>query len=98
MAGFYEEKGMVRYTMILPKVHKDKIETVAKTYKITQGEVIEVLLDQMSVSLLGTHFEAKKESKGSNKSSKRSVIEAMKGLTKQQLLEVEKAIAEMKTT
>jgi hypothetical protein len=99
MAGFYEEKGMVRYTMIIPKTSKEKLEEIAKSYKITQGEVVEVLIDQAESegsASLGAAFIAKKSSKVKVKSSKRGIIEEMKGLTPAQLAQVQEAIRQAK--
>ena len=90
---FYVEKGMTRYTMILSKTHKEKIENVAKTYGITQGNVVEVLLDQMNVSLLGTHFETKRGAKSSRQGAKGAIVAKLKDMTPEQLKKVEAAIA-----
>lgn len=94
--GFYEEKGMARYTMILPREHKDKIAAVAKSFKISQGEVVEVLLEEMEVSMLRSRFEAKRNAKRSNKSSRREILEKMKGLTPEELKAVEETIVKLK--
>lgn len=92
---FYKEKGITRYTLILPQLHKIKIETIAKTYKISQGAVIEVLLDNMDVEKLTSAFEAKNEDKGSRKGSKRQIIEKMKDLKPEQLAEIAAHIAKI---
>lgn len=95
--GFYEDKGMIRSTMIVPQQHKDKVVSVAKTFKITQGEVIEVLLDQMDVVSLRPHFEGKRKSKCSTKSSSRHIIDEIKGLTCQERQVVVETIAKLKS-
>ncbi len=92
---FYAEKGMARYTMILGPAHKDKIENVAKTYGISQGNVIEVLLDQMDESLLGSYFEAKKTVKGTRQGAKGAIVAKLKGLTPEQLRAAEAYIASL---
>jgi len=97
MADFYKDKDVARYTMVLSEPHKDKLKKVSKTYGISQGEVVEVLLDQMNLGLLGGHFEAKRKSKTSDRISQRAVIEQLKGLTPEQLKAVEAAIAATKT-
>lgn len=99
MAGFYEEKGMVRYTMILPKAYKEKIEQIAKAFKITQGEVVEVLLDQSDINPSGAFdaaFVEKRASKATKKSSKRGIIADMKNLSPEDLAVVAEAIAKVK--
>lgn len=58
--GFYEEKDMTRYTMILPKCHKNKIEELAKLHKISQGEVIETMLDCLDQNSLASAFDEKR--------------------------------------
>lgn len=97
MADYYKDKDVSRYTLILSETHKEKLKKVAKTYSITQGEVVEVLLDQMNLGLLGGHLEAKRKTKTSDRVSQRSVIEQLKGLTPEQLKAAEAAIAALKT-
>jgi hypothetical protein len=95
---FYKDKGMTRYTLILPQAHKDKIEAIAKSHKISQGAVMEVLLDHMDLNALDQFFETKNKVKRVNKSSKRQIIENMKDLNPEQLAEVNSQIAKIKAT
>jgi len=92
---FYKDKGLTRYMMVLPQIQKDKIEKVAKSFKISQGAVLEVLLDNMDLNALDQFFAAKREAKNSNKGSKRQIIEKMKGLKPEQLAEIEAHIAKV---
>lgn len=94
---FYKEKDMTRYTLILPKPHKEKIEKLAKVYHISQGAVIEVLLDNMDDVALTKHFETRRQAKGTHKGSRRQIIEAMKNLTPDQLKALATNISQMKS-
>lgn len=96
MTDFYKDKDVSRYTIVMSDGHKEKLKKVAKTYGITQGDVVEVLLDQMNLGLLGGHLEAKRKVKTSDRVSQRAVIEQLKGLTPEQLKAVEAAIAATK--
>ncbi len=70
--GFYEAKGMVRHVVILTEAHKTKLKQLAKTYNITQGEVVEVLLDLEPQDRHGwsVWFEAKRDAKHEGKTTK----------------------------
>lgn len=91
--GFYEQKGMVRHMLILPETHKQKLKKIAGVYGLTQGEVVEVMLDQINLNMIGGHFEAKKTSKGAGKSTKADLIKKMKALTPAQMKAIEAILA-----
>ena len=86
---FYKEKGKVRYTLILDEKAKDKLLNVAKTYRITQGEVLEVLLNQLNLGLMGQHFEAKRLAKDDGKTSKTELSKMMRDATPEQLAAIQ---------
>lgn len=87
--GFYEEKGYVRQMVILPKAHKDKMKKLAKVYGISQGAVVEVLLDKMNLNTLGPYFEEKHKSKSGGKTTKTELVKKMKDLTPEQIAAIE---------
>ncbi|MBI4984044.1 MAG: hypothetical protein HZC24_01490 [Rhodocyclales bacterium] len=58
------------------------------TYRITRGEVIEVMLDQVNQVFFGSHFEAKRKSKDAQRLTQASVIKKFKGATPEQLAEI----------
>lgn len=94
MTDFYKDKGKLRYTVITTEQHREKLNKIAKTYRISQGDVIEVLLDQANLGLLGHHFDAKRESKSDGKLTKTELMKKMKGLTPEQLAAIEKIIGQ----
>lgn len=92
-AGFYEQKGMVRHMIILPEAHKVKLKRIAKTYAITQGEVVEVMLDQINLDQMGSHFEAKRALKDDGRLSKSVLVNKMKTLSPEQMRAIEAIMA-----
>lgn len=90
-----QEEGAARFTVILSKELKAKVEGFHDTYKISQGAVIEVLLENMDMNVLGKHFEARQHNKVSKRGSKRQIIEKMKGMTPDQLAAIEAHIASL---
>lgn len=102
MSDFYTGRDDVtRDSVVITKNHAKKLRTLAKTYHLTKGEVIEVMLDQMNVGLLGGHFEEKRKAKaptsrGGDRVTQRDVIGNLKGLSAEQLAIIEAKIAAMK--
>lgn len=99
--GFYEAKGLSRYTMILAKKHKDKLAEIAEKYEMSQGNVIEVLLDTFSDNLSGATLreKAKTVPKGGRKSNgptQLEVLKMLKGMTTEQLSAAQAAIQAVK--
>jgi ribosomal protein S15P/S13E len=87
---YYKNKGLTRYTIILPLAHKERLDNLGKTYGLNQGEVLEVMLDQMDHTALKPHFEAKAAAKvdgrkGEKEGSKRALISKLKDLTPEQI-------------
>ncbi len=89
-------KDAGRHTVVVSESYKGKLKAVAKTYHLTQGEVIEVLLDQMNLSQVGGHLEARRRSKETGRTTQKDVIDALKGLTPEQLKAAEEALAKIK--
>jgi hypothetical protein len=90
--GYYEQRGYVRHMIILPDSYKAKLKKLAKSYMISQGEVIEVFLDQSNLSTLDEDFKNKRQSKVGDKSSKAELLRKMKDLTPEQLAEIQKIV------
>ena len=99
-ADHYKSRGLTRYTLILPETHKTAIETLAKRHKITQGQIIEVLLENMpDEEILAPFFRHKAETKTdgrSKKHPKRELLKDMKDLTLEQLAQLAAQVAQMK--
>lgn len=83
--GFYEQRGMVRHMIVLPEQSKAALKEIAKTHGITQGEVVEVLLNQMDSALLAQHFEAKRSSKVGIRTAKSDLANKLLNLSAAQL-------------
>lgn len=100
-AGFYEAKGMARYTLIIGKEHKDKLDSFASKFGISQGNVVEVLLDQANQEVLAPFFNTKagmggRGRKASKTATQRDLIKMLKGMTPEQLEAAQKSIQAVK--
>lgn len=92
-ARFYEEKGMARQMVIMSQESKATLKDVAKTYRLSQGELIDVLLENAVWDSLTTQMEAKRNEKVSSRVKKVSMAKKLEGLTPEQLAAVEAIIA-----
>jgi hypothetical protein len=68
------------------------LKKIAKTFNLTQGEIVEVMLDQINLNQIGGYFESKKAEKNNGKSTKTDLVKKMKGLTTGQLAAIEAII------
>jgi hypothetical protein len=88
-----------RFTFTITKKHRDKMCEYAKTYKITQGETIEVLLDFAEKNMLegsanfAALFRAKREAKIGGRGKKSELFDKFKKLTPEQIAILEKLTA-----
>lgn len=57
------EDGLIRQMFIISTAHKEKLKQLAKSYKLTQGEIIEILLDHVDLSVMEARFEARRAEK-----------------------------------
>lgn len=92
---FYAEKGMIRHMVILTSQHRDNLKAEAKKVGLTQGEFLEVLLDNVQFDTLTEQFKAKKAGKSEGKLTKAELLKKMTNLTPEKLAAIE-AIVEGK--
>lgn len=79
-------KERQRFSIELGDDHRDVLAGTAKTYKVTQGEVIEVLLDRMTHDNgLCAALAAKREEKVAARRPKKDLMDQLKNLTPAQL-------------
>lgn len=101
MSGFYEEKGMTRYGMVIPADTKEKLDSVAKTYGLSQGDVVQVLIEEMNAEALHDIFNAKRESKVDGRKTRtdfqRKLSKSVNKLTPEQIAVLNETIVKMST-
>ncbi|MDO9334056.1 MAG: hypothetical protein Q7T57_05990, partial [Dehalococcoidales bacterium] len=97
LTDYYDEKGKVRFMMVTSKEHKAELTRRCKSLGISQGAMLEVLLDLYD----GLDPQAIKDAAAKQQVSKRSgrvstsaVSKKLKGLPKEQLAAIEKFIEE----
>jgi pantothenate kinase-related protein Tda10 len=96
--AFYKQKGLIRYIFVMRPEFKAKIDDLSKTYKITQGEVIETLLEQETDSIrmrqaFRVKSEAKVRTRAKRSESTKQLINDVADLTPEQLAAVQETIA-----
>jgi hypothetical protein len=98
--AYYASKGQVRYTVLLSNAHRAKIDQLTETFKLSQGDIIEVLLDHVDEVALKSPFEAKKANKvdgrGKVTGVKGEILAELKDMTPEQLETLKKQIAGIK--
>jgi hypothetical protein len=87
--GFYEAKGMVRRTIILSENHFKKLKDSAKQVRLTQGEVLEVLLDNADFDALAGQFQVKRQSKQGGRQVDSALVKKMKGASPEKLAQIQ---------
>jgi hypothetical protein len=73
-----------RYTVTVNKLAQSRLASIAKQFKISQGAVMEVLIENADVSTLEPHFIARRQQKVQSRGSKSKMLEALKNLTPEQ--------------
>lgn len=76
-----------RFSIDLDDNHRSSLNLIAKTFKITQGEVIEVMLDQMGTPTgeLAAAFTARRDAKVARRAPKKELYKQFKNLSAEQL-------------
>lgn len=90
--GFYESKGYVRHMVILPVEYKERLKSIAKKYKVTQGEVVEEMLNIFDKTELPNVLEERRAAKTSGRTTKTELLKRMKGLSQDQIEAIEAII------
>lgn len=86
--GFYEERGYVRHMVIIRPSYKDQIKSLSKRHRITQGEIIEALIDIADTEKLDQNLRLRKECKF----TKGDLLKKIKGLSQEKISEIMKLL------
>lgn len=98
MDAYYKEKGKVRFMMVTTKEAKADLTHHCKELGVSQGALLEIFLDfydTIDPTAMSLAVQSKREDKKSGRVSFSSISKKLKGLTKEQLQAVEKAIEEV---
>lgn len=90
------EAADTRHMLVVGEVHKAKLKKLSKHFRLTQGEIVGVLLDKLDLSRMTPHFEELRNSKVDSRTSKSAILTRMKDLSQDQLAAIERLIAEQK--
>ncbi|HJV26723.1 MAG TPA: hypothetical protein VJ673_13630 [Aromatoleum sp.] len=92
-SAFYKEKGLVRHMVTMDEPHVTELKKVAKRFGIKQGDVVEVMLDQLDPARMGQHFEARKARDKPTTTTKTELVKKMKDLSPVQIAAIEAILA-----
>ncbi|MFT4064301.1 hypothetical protein [Paraburkholderia sp.] len=73
-----------RYTVTVNKLAQSRLASIAKQFKISQGAVMEVLIENADISALEEQFRARREQKVQSRGTKSRMLEKLKSLTPEQ--------------
>ncbi len=85
-----------RHMLMVGEVHKAKLKKLSKHFRLTQGEIVGVLLDKIDLSRMTPHFEELRNGKVDSRTSKTAMLTRLKDLSQDQLAAIERLIAEQK--
>jgi hypothetical protein len=85
-----------RHMLVVSEVHKGKLKKLSKHFRLTQGEIVGVLLDKLDLSRMTPHFEELRNGKVDSRTSKTAMLTRLKDLSQEQLAAIERLIAEQK--
>jgi len=92
-----ETTQRTRYSIDIDGPHREQLAAIAKAYKLSQGEVIETLLDYAGEDDgIKPLFVAKREAKVAARKPKNALYQKFKGLTPAQLEAALKAAEQVK--
>lgn len=91
--GYYEQKGMVRQMFIMTEATKERLKQVAKRFSLTQGEVLEVLIDHIDEDALAPVLQEKRALKIADRdSAKAAIIKKIRKMSPKQLAVIEQIV------
>jgi F0F1-type ATP synthase delta subunit len=73
-----------RYTVTVGKLAQARLGSIAKQFKISQGAVMEVLIENADIAALEEQLKARREQKVQSRGSKHKMLETLKKLTPEQ--------------
>jgi hypothetical protein len=79
-----EQDKQTRYTVVVGKLAQARLASIAKQFKISQGAVMEVMIENVDVQALEEQFRARREQKVQSRGSKTELLEKIKKLTPEQ--------------
>ncbi len=93
-----ENAEKARYTVVIDEQLQRKLADIAKTYKISQGAVIEVLVEQADVTALHDAMSAKREEKVAGRQSRtakhKDLIEMLGKMTPEQIEQLRQRVSQ----
>lgn len=91
--GYYEAKGNERFMIIMRKESRACLKSLAKQFQLTQGEAIEVMLENLNIDALGPKFRERRENKLSGKNAESDLARKLMAMSPEKRARIEAMIA-----
>jgi hypothetical protein len=70
-----------RFTVVINAEAQERLAELAKHFKLSQGQVLEVLIDQVDLATLAHAFKARREEKVQTRATRRALRNTLETLT-----------------
>lgn len=97
MNTFQTKLSEKRFSVIIGKETQESLKLTAKTYRITQSEVIMTMHENMDLSVLAPKFAAVRTTKLASRGGKAKIIDKLRKLTPEQLEAILASIPQSET-
>lgn len=83
------KKETTKYSVILEVTTQEKLAKTAKQFKISQHDVLEVLINFMDMKTMGPLFQSIRNEKVARREQKKNIIKKLKNLDADKLAAIE---------
>ena len=98
--NFAQHENYTRDSFILKNTSLDKLRAIAKEFRLTKGDVMDVLIENADTAALKDIFAQcridKIHERAKNRVTQRDIYAELRGLTPEQLAKIKEAINEQK--
>lgn len=93
--AFYESKGLIRHMVILKVESKEKLKDVSKMFHLTQGELVDALIERADVEELASYLKNKRADVIKVRAKKSDLAKQIKNLSPEQLSAIEAIVGKL---
>lgn len=86
--------GFSRFTVIMSETHQARLASLAKSYKLSQREILEALLDNVDMEKMDSTFQQMRVDKVAGREDKKGLVKQLSALNPDQLARLQKMLAE----
>lgn len=93
-ADIYAKRGQCRHMVIISTNHRDRLKSLAKSFKVPQGVLVEVMIDQLNLEQISGAVALRREARSSERPSKAALIKQIKRLGPSELIAFQALLAQ----